>query len=105
MSDTESTWATRVAEWRKSGLSAPAYCKDKGFSPSGLRYWDKRLAVTNTSSHQTDVRLARVVRTTRKAEEAETPILIELGPARLGIRRGFDPETLRAVLGVLGGGR
>jgi hypothetical protein len=45
------------------------------------------------------------VGTTQPVASTETPILIELGTARLGVRRGFDPETLRAVLDVLGGGR
>jgi hypothetical protein len=39
------------------------------------------------------------------AEAAETPILIEVGVARVGVRRGFDREALRAVLEVLGGQR
>jgi hypothetical protein len=32
---------------------------------------------------------------------AETPIMIEVGRARVGIRRGFDAQTLRALLAVL----
>jgi hypothetical protein len=46
-----------------------------------------------------------VVRTPRAKDAIETPIFIELGNVRLGVVRGFDLETLRAVLGVLGGGR
>jgi hypothetical protein len=52
------------------------------------------------------VRLARVVRSARPSVPAgETPILIDVGAARLGVCRGFDPETLRAVVDLLGGGR
>jgi hypothetical protein len=105
MTETESTWAARVSEWRTSGQTAPAFCKGKGFSPGGLRYWASRLGKGDQREPKPRVRLARVVGTTPPAVSTETPILIELGTARLGVRRGFDPETLRAVLDVLGGGR
>jgi transposase len=55
-----------------------------------------------------EVRLARVVRGRRMAEApktTETPILIEVGHARVGVRRGFDAASLRVVLDILGGGR
>jgi hypothetical protein len=51
------------------------------------------------------VRLARVVRRAGPAEAVETPIVIEVGSNRVGVRRGFDPAVLGAVLDVLGGGR
>jgi hypothetical protein len=101
MTETETTWAGRVEAWRASGETAPVFCKGKGFSPGGLRYWASRLGKTGPGK---DVRLARVVRG-RATETAETPILIEVGVARVGVQRGFDPEALRAVLEVLGGRR
>ncbi len=105
MTETESTWAARVADWRASGLTAPAFCKGKGFSPNSLRYWASRLRKAEPGTSTEGVRLARVVRPMPPSvPAAETAIVIELGAARLGVRRGFDPETLRAVLDVLGGG-
>jgi hypothetical protein len=50
-----------------------------------------------------EVRLARVVRSS--ASVVETPVVIEIGSARVGVRRGFDAATLRSVLDVLGAGR
>jgi hypothetical protein len=106
MTETESMWASRVAEWRTSGETAPVFCKGKSFSPGGLRYWSSRLGKAGGAAMKTKgLRLARVVPTAPLAETAETAIFIEVGAARLGVRRGFDPEALRAVLEVLGGGR
>ena len=105
MTETESKWATRVADWRASGQTAPAFCEGKDYTPGGLRYWSSRLAKAGRAGRRKDVRLARVVRAVRPAEAAETPILIEVGGTRLGVCRGFDPGALRAVLDVLGGGR
>lgn len=105
MTDTESKWAARVAEWRASGKSAPEFCKGKDFSPHGLHYWSSRLRKAEQGERGPAVRLARVVRQPRPAEATETAIVIEIGKARLGVRRGFDAEVLRAVLELLGGGR
>ncbi len=98
-------WAARVAEWRASGETAPTFCKGKDFSPGGLRYWASRLRKPGDGVAPKEVRIAQVVRTPQPAPAAETPILIEVGAVRLGLRRGFDPEVLRAVLYVLGAGR
>jgi hypothetical protein len=105
MTETRTKWAERVADWKASGETAAAFCKGKDFSPGGLRYWSSRLRKGEQGAPRPEVRLARVVRGARPATTAETPILIEVGAARLGVHRGFDPETLRAVLDVLGGGR
>jgi len=35
----------------------------------------------------------------------EAPIVIEVGNACIGVRRGFDREVLRAILDVLGAAR
>jgi hypothetical protein len=104
MTETESKWASRVAAWRGSGQTAPTFCVGKDFKPGGLRYWASRLGKAGGGVSGKVARIARVVRTARSAA-AETPIVIEVGGARLGVRRGFDPEALRAVLAVVGGGR
>ena len=102
MTETETTWAARVAEWRASGLTAPVFCKGKEFTAGGLRYWASRLRRADDSEPAEEVRLARVVRSAQRSPAPETAIEIEVGVARLGVRRGFDPEVLRAVLDVLG---
>jgi hypothetical protein len=108
MTETEAKWAARVTEWRASGRTAPEFCVGKGFKPGGLRYWASRLGMPadgGAAAPKPPARIARVVRAATPAPVHETLILIEIGHARLGVRRGFDAETLRAVLGVLGGER
>ena len=102
MTENEATWATRVEDWRASGATAPVFCKGKGFSPGGLRYWASRLGKTGRETQPKEVRIARVVRAPHAASPEETPIVIEMGGARVAIRRGVDAEALRAVLDVLG---
>ena len=49
--------------------------------------------------------MARVVRAVPAPEPATSPIVVEVGGARVAVQRGFDPDALRAVLAVLGEGR
>jgi len=100
MTATEAKWAARVEEWRSSGVSATEFSAGKGFSASGLRYWKSRLR--RSGGRREDVRIARVVRAAHPGGVVDTPIVVELGRARVGVRRGFDAEALRGVLQVLG---
>ena len=107
MTDNEMKWAARVEAWQASGLTAPAFCQGKEFTPGGLRYWASRLRNAGQPAQAAEVRIARVVRTTAPVPElpSEAPVVIEIGAARLAVRRGFEPDVLRAVLAVLGASR
>jgi hypothetical protein len=102
MTTTQAKWAARVSAWRSSGQTAPAFCEGKGFSPGGLRYWSSRLGRGEGLS---EIKMARVVRAEPALEPATSPIVVEVGGARVTVQRGFDPEALRAVLAVLGDAR
>jgi hypothetical protein len=81
MADGESKWAARVVEWRRSGLSAPVFCRDRYFTATALRYWGTRLKRTGVSK---EVRLARIVSAGNPMVQ-DTAIVIEAGgfvPAR-----------------------
>ena len=95
-----------MKDWRASGMTAPAFCAGKGYSDSTLRYWASRLGKAKAGAARApEVRLARVVRAAAAPDVGETPVVIELGGARLAVRRGVDAGTLRTVLEVLGGTR
>src|SRR4051812_48172102 len=100
MTTTQAKWAARVSAWRSSGQTAPAFCAGKGFSPGGLRYWSSRLS---RGEIVREVRMARVVRAVPAPEPATSPIVVEVGGARVVVQRGFDPDALRAVFAVLSG--
>jgi hypothetical protein len=99
MTTTEAKWQARVEAWRRSGLSAPAFCRDKDYRDGGLRYWASRLR-REAAAAEPVVRLARVV--SSALPEIDSPIVIEVSGVRVGVRRGFDPEVLRAVLEAVG---
>jgi transposase len=101
MADHE-TWAKRVAEWKASGLSSPAFCEGKGFTPGGLRHMAHRLGV-GRRRHPRLLRIAKVVRaeTAPPSSAAWSAVVIELGTARVVVRPGVDRATLTAVVEVL----
>lgn len=97
----EAKWAMRVAGWKASGLSAPAFAAGKDFSASGLRYWANHLS-RKQAAEGSEVRIARVV-TSGGMVESETPVILEVDGARVALRRGFDRAVLADVLTALKG--
>jgi len=101
----QATWAKRVAEWKASGLSSPAFCEGKDFTPGGLRYMAHRLGVGRRLLPRR-LRIAKVVRieAARPAEPsspAAAAVVVELGAARVVVRPGVDRATLAVVVEVL----
>lgn len=107
MADRE-TWAKRVAEWKASGLSSPVFCAGKDFTPGGLRHAAHRLS--HGTGSKSRVRVARVVRVesarraVQRSESGASELVVEVGRARVAVRRGFDRATLALVLDLLGAG-
>jgi hypothetical protein len=88
----EAKWAGRVAGWRASGLTVPAFAAGKDFSSGARRYWASRLRRKQADA-SSEVRIAWVV-APGSLVESDTPDILEVGGVRLALRRGFD----RAVL-------
>jgi hypothetical protein len=110
MTETQTKWATRVAEWRQSGKSAEEFAEGRGFEGSTLRYWSSRLKqeAGATAGEAPPVRIARVVRRTRTSEVAApsvSGIVVEIGRARVTVQQGFDRSLLRDVIALLHGDR
>ena len=106
MTETERKWAERVAEWRGSGDTAAAFCEGKDFTAGGLRYWSSRLRRRDEEGRGPRApRMVRVVRAPAATEAMVAPLVIEVGRVRVGVRGGFDPQVLRAVVDALVGER
>ena len=92
--------ARLVAAYKASGLSAKAFAEREAIPASTLYQW---LAACRRQK-PTRLRIARVL---RQASTPETPtarvttLAVDLGAARVEISRGFDHETLDAVLDLL----
>ena len=91
MPDLKQQWTEKIADWRASGLSIAAWCRQNDEGYYRFLYWRKRLQ-------------PKVQPTTGRFVELtfETSSLaVECNGMTLHIERGFDRELLRDVLSVL----
>lgn len=120
----EETWLERVVAWRKSVLSAAAFCEGKPFDATSLRGWSSRLGRAGKVSRsprgrrpksapaRSSVTFARVVttpnpaprRTATFATASGGVLVVAIGPMRIEVAPGFDPLLLRSVVAALAGG-
>ena len=94
-------WVQRVRAWRSSGQSAELFAEGKGYAPGTLKWWSYRLGAEAEAP-----RFLQVVRGEPKAPArpaVEVELLVEVGPARMRLGRGFDAALLREVVAALGG--
>lgn len=93
---TSAEWAKIVGQWRASGLSAARYAREHGLSVECLWRWSRVHRNVPAAEPVRFVRLDVV----RSVED----LVVELGAAKIRLRRGFDGELLREVVSALVGG-
>ncbi|MGC9293649.1 MAG: IS66 family insertion sequence element accessory protein TnpA [Acidobacteriaceae bacterium] len=103
--------AELVAVFERSGLSQAEYCRRHGLSLASLKRYSKRMA-TGSRSGMAEAECAVPVVSLIPVEVAEhrgapkalsTALFVELsGGQRIGVGVGFDAETLRRLIVVLG---
>jgi len=106
LQDIRSKWERHIGQWKRSGKSQSAYCRENALNKVRFRYWKKRYAgdapgdtgVTFVPLHiRPEISLSGQVRSI-------SPIRIMTGgPYRIEIDKGFDPDTLAQVLRLLSG--
>ena len=118
-------WAVLIEEWRRGGLSLPAFCKQRDLSRGTMQNWvykpalrravedarhasqAGRSAQVKTAERPTPptaflpVRLAEVAATTPEPTVRSAIEVVLGGGRRVVVGPGFDPETLRRVVAAL----
>lgn len=107
----EAHWRALVNEWRKSGLTQGKFSQAKSISDSSLGWWVREL---NRRDRSRGLHVAR-----KKSARADGPAFIPVklvpptwvpaAPAfevvvcghTIRVPAGFDPESLRRLVGVL----
>jgi transposase len=97
---TRETWAARVREWKRSGLTAADYAEREGFNASTLTWWSSRLGPSALVPRTPPV--LEVVMSTRPGQARSLEVVLESG-VRVAVPIGFDEPTLRRLLSVLEG--
>ena len=99
-------WRDHIDGWQRSGLSQREYCARSGLCLSTFSLWRRRLATSQPRSSVTSVvDLVPVPMHPVAITIARTvpPVVVVLagGQYRLEVTRGFDADTLRAVVATL----
>jgi hypothetical protein len=90
MPDLKQEWTDKIADWRGSGQSIAAWCRQQDQSYHRFLYWRRRLEPQQKKA-------GGFVELTFRA----STLALERNGMTLHIERGFDPELLRDVLTVL----
>ena len=95
MSHHTANWPARVADWRRSGLSVAAWCRNHAVSYHTFLYWRKRLDERHPESAGIFLQLS--------APAEPEPIALECNGVFVHVPAGFDPGLLREILALLKG--
>ena len=112
---TEAMWVERIEEWTRSGQSATEFAEGKPFTSgtltwaasrlrNGARGSSKRRASRPRAGRQAKIQMAEVVRRSPRATATES-LALEVGSARVLVKRGFDRSLLRDVMLALRGAK
>jgi transposase len=111
----ERFWRARVEQWRRSGLSVRAFCRERGLLEPNFYAWRRTLAVRDAEAVSfVPVQVVAEQGFAPTVERESTPMAespsgaVELvidGRRVLRIRPGFDAATLQRVLPLLEEGR
>lgn len=100
----EQYWRSQVEAWRSSGLTQSEYCRRGGVHWYGFRYWKSKLDAEVAGQPEGAGTNLVAVKLPGRAGSDAAEIRIRVGGGYLiEVRPGFDIETLRKVLAVLGG--
>ena len=80
-------WQRHIEGQRRSGLSATAYCRQQGLKTWRWFYWRKALAEDAGGFVELPA--------------TDDALRVECAGCQIALRRGFDPELLRAVVATL----
>lgn len=86
-------WRQHIEEWRNSGLSQQAFCRDRNLSYHQFHYWRKKLALATVD--ETPLRSSALVPVTYTSPSPDTCLSVHL-PSGISLR-GIASDNLALV--------
>jgi transposase len=108
----EERWIRVLDEWKESGLSVAAFCRQHGLDDSQFWFWKREIPARRKRRAWKARRIGPApkaprfvpVRVVGESPGADSTVEVELaGGCVVRVRPGFDPELLRKLLSVLEG--
>ena len=88
-------WQKILKDWKESGKTQSAYCREHGFSYHQLQYWKKRERKHAIPAF-IEIRPGNVCN-----EQSHAPLRLIVGGCQVAVERDFDPVALQQLIGVL----
>jgi len=98
--DKEQFWKAHVSAWEQSGIGQSAYCRREELNIKVFGYWKRKLC--RKASDLTFVPVAIKAMYTPRDKPGTSLRLIIGNDYGIEVGDGFNPDTLRRVLHVLG---
>lgn len=97
MRATRATWTKRVEQWERSGLSGADFAARMGVKEATLRHWKWQLG----HDERGDAKKPTFIEVTAPVS-SRAALEVVVGEVRVIVPVGFDEDTLRRLLGVVG---
>lgn len=92
-------WEDHISRWNQSGLSQVEYCRLNKVGIKSFQYWRRKAKHANTHT-LVELPLAKTFPIALPASHPQLCLVINQ-QYRIEIGKGFDPEDLERLLGVL----
>ena len=92
-------WEEHIAEFRKSGQSAPTWCTAHGIKLHRFRYWLRKFPAKGFTEASGAIRWLAVEKDESPLEESG--LTLQVGTVWIEIKPGFNPTLLKQVVRVL----
>ena len=99
ITDKQTLWTKRIADWQSSGLSQGAFCEQHGLTYTTFVYWRGRLKKLEVRDDATPVNFFPV----RLKQDNQNSLTLKInGRHSIEIDRNFDGDLLTRVIHAVG---
>jgi hypothetical protein len=95
-------WRKHVEEFKASGLTREAYSKHNGIHVYQLDYWRKKFSRRSKMRAAVPRDQWVPLQISDRPLEKDSRINLWVGPVRVEVKHGFDPQLLAEVLQAIG---
>ena len=96
-----SFWKQHIEDWRSSGLTQIAYCRQHELRPSQFTYWKKRFIQTDSGITFVPLKIHRSIQTASGPCSASTLQLTVGRDLQIEIGADFDSQLLHRLITTL----
>lgn len=94
-------WKRRLAEYKASGQSITAWCRENSVTEGQYHYWRRKLGSHPAVTDQPVKWVAVSMDVTANEEKHSDPVSVHIGQFTVEVKPGFDENLLRNIFKVL----